>query len=133
MRTPKELLVHMYGMLVKNIPVGIAKGNIEGLDEAPIVASLKTKEDVLRYCRDCWQAGDTSTQSITDAQLQAIVTTPWNKSFPGWVAGSVISDEYMHHRGQLYAYARALGLDVPMVWDFAGNEADFRPKATAQA
>src|SRR5438477_4874154 len=98
MRTPKELLVHMYGMLVKNIPAGIAKAHIEQLDEAPIVASLATKDDVLRYCRECWQAGDKAVQSITDAQLQAMLKTPWNISFPGWVGGSVINDEYFHHR-----------------------------------
>ncbi len=134
MRTPKELLVHMYGMIVKNISAGIITANIPPLPEAPIVESLKTKDDVLRYCRDCWQAGDASIKSVTDAQLQATVQTPWGgMTMPGWMCGGVIADEYFHHRGQLYAYARALGIDVPMMWDFEGNEADFRPKASAQA
>ena len=37
------------------------------------------------------------------------------------------------HRGQLYAYTRALGVEPPLVWDFEHNEAAFAPQATAQA
>lgn len=133
MRTPKELLVHMYGMVVKNITLGITTGAITNCDEKAAIASLKTKDDLVRYCNECWTAADTAAKSVTDAQLQATVQTPWGISFPGFAAAGVVCDEYLHHRGQLYAYTRALGVEPPMVWDFEHNEAAFAPQAAAKA
>ena len=133
MRTPKELLVHMYGMIVRNIPVGMTRAEVVNCDEKAAVASLKTRDDVLRYCREQWAEGDAAARTITDANLQSAVKTPWGMDAPGSVMAAIISDEYMHHRGQLYAYARALGVEPPMVWDFEHNEAAFAPKATAEA
>lgn len=133
MRTPKELLVHMYAMLVKGIPAGLIKASIEESDEKPTVASLKTKDDVLRFCRDCWQAGDASIKSVTDAHLQATVQTPWDMTLPGWMCAGMINDEYFHHRGQLYAYLRTLGIEPPHMWRFDQNAPEFQPKAATTA
>ena len=49
-------------------------------------------------------------------------------TFPGFVAISVIQDELLHHRGQLYVYLRAMGREVPKMWDFAGNAPEFQPR-----
>ena len=133
MRTPKELLVHMYGMIVRTMTLGITKGEIVNYDEKAAIAPIKTKDDLIRYCHECWTAADTAAKTVTDPQLQAMVKTPWDMSMPGSVAASTIGDEYLHHRGQLYAYARALGVEPPMLWDFEHNEAAFAPKAAAQA
>ena len=38
-----------------------------------------------------------------------------------------MNDEFVHHRGQLYAYARACGGNPPFVWGHADNEPDFAP------
>jgi uncharacterized damage-inducible protein DinB len=43
----------------------------------------------------------------------------------------LMNEEFLHHRGQLYAYARALGVEPPMVWDFANNEPAFQPRTQA--
>ncbi len=133
MRTPVELLVHMYGQMVRNVPAGIAKGEIAGYDEKSAVAKIKTTKDLVRFCKDCWADADTAAKSITDANLAAMVKTPWGMEMPGWACAGVITDEYSHHRGQLYAYTRLLGIEPPMMWDFEHNEAAFAPKAGAQA
>ena len=133
MRTPAQLLVHTYGQIVKNIPIGISKGEITSFDEKAAVASIKTTDDLVRFCKECWTAADAAAKQVTDADLAAMVKTPWGMDMPGFAAAGVVCDEYLHHRGQLYAYARALGIEPPMLWDFANNEAAFAPQATAKA
>jgi uncharacterized damage-inducible protein DinB len=133
MRTPKELMVHLYGSVIQSIAVGVTAGEFTEVDEPAIAASLKTKDDLIRYCNDCWTAADRSISSATEAQLAAMVKTPWNTSMPGSYCVQVIRDELTHHRGQLFCYLRALGQDVPMMWDFEHNAPEFQPKAHAGA
>ena len=133
MRTPKQLIVHLYGTIVRDITEGVVSGAIKAEDDEATLARIKTKADLVRFVTESWAAADKAAGAITDAGLQASVKTPWGFDMPGAVCMSVIRDEYFHHRGQLYAYARALGLEPPMMWDFEHNEADFRPKAAAQA
>jgi len=134
MRTPRQQLLHMYGQIVRDIPIGIAKGEIADFDQTAAEATYKTKDDVLRFCRECWAAADGAAKTITDANLQAMVKTPWGgMSMPGFVCASIISDEYLHHRGQLYAYSRVLGLEPPKLWDFEHNETAFAPKQEVTA
>jgi uncharacterized damage-inducible protein DinB len=128
MRSPKELVVHMYGMMIRNVPEGVASGEIKLFDEKAAGAGIKTHADLEKFVRDCWDAGNKAAQAITDANLQATVQTPWGMSFPGYAAAGVIMHEFFHHRGQLYCYLRALGQDVPMMWDFAHNEPGLQPQ-----
>jgi len=39
----------------------------------------------------------------------------------------MMNDEFLHHRGQLYAFARACGVEPPFMWGFADNAPEFRP------
>ena len=133
MRSPKELLVHTYGTIVRNVAVGITTGEIKPLDEVAKLATLRTKDDLTAFVSECWAAADAAAKTVTDAQLQASVKTPWGMDMPGWKAASVINDEYLHHRGQLYAFARVLGLEPPMLWDFEHNEPAFAPQAVSKA
>ena len=128
MRTPKELVVHLYGMVIKNMGESIASGAITDLDEKAIVASIRTKDDLVRYCDDCWKAADRAMTSATDAQLQQSIQTPWGAPMPAAACVNGLRDELTHHRGQLFAYVRALGKDVPMMWDFEHNAPEFQPK-----
>ena len=41
----------------------------------------------------------------------------------------IIYDELLHHRGQLFAYLRAMGVEPPFMWSFEDNAVEFRPKA----
>jgi uncharacterized damage-inducible protein DinB len=130
-RSPKELLVHVYGSMLRTIPAGVVRGEIAMLDERAMAAGIRSKDDLLRACRECWGEADRAVQAVTDAQLQAIVKTPWGTDLPGHICMGVIHDEFFHHRGQLYAVLRALGRDVPMMWDFAHNAPEFRPQPRA--
>jgi uncharacterized damage-inducible protein DinB len=132
MRTPKELVVHQYGMM-RSIMEGTVTGEIKEIDEKTITPSIKNKAELVRYCNECWTAANKSAQAITDEKLHAMVKTPWNMSMPGFASVGVVYDEFIHHRGQLFTYVRALGADVPMMWDFEHNAADFQPAATAKA
>ena len=134
MRSPKELLVHAFGY-VKNIPSGITTGTVEEPDEKGALARIKTRDELLQYCRECFRSGDQAASRITDAQLAAMVKTPWGgASMPGFVLAGVVLDEFIHHRGQLYCMVRALGAsEVPMMWDFEHNAPEFRATAGAGA
>jgi len=136
MRTPKQLVVHLYGQVVREIAEGALQGRISDAteqNEKQIAAGLKTKADLLRWCRECWDAADRATHAMTDDKLMAMTTTPWNMSFPAFVAYTIMSDEYFHHRGQIYAYLRALGLTPPHMWSFGENAEPFRPMAKTTA
>ncbi len=133
MRTPKDLVVHMYGMALRSVVEGAAAGEIKALDEEKIVAGIRTRDELVKYCRECWDAADRAATGITDAQLTASVKTPWGMDFPGFVCFGITNDEFLHHRGQLYTYLRALGQDVPMMWDFEHNAPGFQPQAQQPA
>ena len=129
MRTPKELISHMYNSM-RAIADGAVKGEIELTDEldAKAAAKLKTHDDLTRFATDSWKAADKAIQSLGDAQISGMVKTPWGVSFPGFVCANIIYDEHIHHRGQLYAYLRQMGVAPPMMWDFENNAAEFQPK-----
>ena len=133
MRTPKELVVHLYGQLVKNVGEGLASGVVHEFDEKTAVASIKTKDDLMRFCRDAWKSADKAASQVTDASLAAMVKTPWGSDMPGVAAWGVLNDEFYHHRGQLYCYVRALGREVPAMWDFEHSGPEFKAHMTANA
>lgn len=133
MRTPKQLVVHMYAMVFREITEGVLRGKITEIDEKPLVAGIKTHAELVQFAKDQWNAANRAISQLTDANLTNTVTTPWNFEAPGFVMLGIIQDEYLHHRGQLYAFVRAFGKDVPMMWDFEHNAPEFQPKQAAQA
>jgi uncharacterized damage-inducible protein DinB len=136
MRTPKELVVHMYGQVLRESAEGTVTGRITDnceRNEKQIAAGLKTKADLMRYCLECWNAADKAVRFLPEDRIMGMTSTPWGMSFPGFVAFTLMSDEYIHHRGQLYAYLRTLGGAPPHVWSFGENAEAYRPMATASA
>ena len=129
MRTPAEMVAHVSGSIVRDIALGIAKGQItaDESSESSVAQSFSTREDVLAFARACWLAADEAVARTGDAQLSAMVTTPWEMTFPGWVGYNILNDELLHHRGQLYAYARMWGAEPPFMWGFKDNAPEFRP------
>lgn len=132
MRTPKEIAVHLFAGM-HEFPKAVREGRVGDYDEATIAAGLKTKADLVAWCRRQWVEGSAIVQTLTDAQIAGTVETPWGVSFPGFVLMKIAEDEFWHHRGQLYTYLRALGVEPPMLYDFEGNDPAFQPKAAAQA
>lgn len=128
MRTPAELVVHTSGAIVRDITQGVAKGEItQGEDENTVASGFSGKSDALAYALKCWNEANAAASEIGDEELNAKVPTPWDMTFPGWVGISILNDEFLHHRGQLYAYARACGAEPPFLWSFGENAPEFGP------
>ncbi len=130
MRTPAELVVHTSGSIVRNLAQGVEKGDVtaDESSEESVAAGLTTKADVIAYARECWKIADQAVEATGDEQLSAMVTSPWDMTFPGSVGITILGDEFMHHRGQLYAYVRACGVAPPLMYSFDENEPEFQPK-----
>lgn len=133
MRTPKELVVHM-AETMRGCAVGAIQGKIGNFEEQEPekVAAMKSRDEMIAAMRSAWNEADAAVRSMTETQATANVETPWGFNPPGWLCVQIIFDEHLHHRGQLFAYLRALGADVPFLWDFEHSAAEFRPKQNLQ-
>ena len=128
MGTPAELVVQMSAGIVRDIAEGVAKGEIR-LDhsaEARIVADLGTKMAIIAYARKCWTLANEAVKTIGNAQLLATIPTPWNMEITGWTGFNILNDEFLHHYGQLYTYARLCGAEPPFLWGFAESSLQYR-------
>ena len=87
MRTPAQLVVHMSGTLVRDITEGVAKGKITADESAEdkVAADLGSRAALIAFARKCWGQANVSVGKIGNAQLTAMVPTPWDMTFPGWV------------------------------------------------
>ncbi len=128
MRSARELVDHICGYLAA-IPQAVAKGRITAADVEPQLARLTSTREMVRYARECFARADEAVRRITDADLERSVATHWGPSFPGAAMMHVLYDEHLHHRGQLYAYLRAMSVEPPFIWSFEQNEPDFQPHA----
>jgi uncharacterized damage-inducible protein DinB len=133
MRTPRYLVGHMYNSM-RTLAEGALRGEIDWSEEKDnaVSESLKSRQDLLRFAKESWEIADRAMKSMTDAKLSGLVKTPWGESYPGFVCASIIFEEHLHHRGQLYAYLRQLGVTPPFLWDFENNAAEYRPKLAQQ-
>lgn len=129
MRSPAELVVHISGSIVRDIAEGVASGTIAPGEagEDALAAGLGTKDDVLAYARECWSRADAAIAKVGDEQLGGSVANNWGMPLNGTFAMVILGDEFMHHRGQLFAYARACGAEPPFMWGFEDNDPEFRP------
>ncbi len=134
MRSAAELAVHTSGVL-RDIAQGVAKGRITADEsaDAEVTRKLGSKAAVIDHARRCWAQASAAVATIGDAQLSATVETPWNMTFPGFVGMAILHDEFVHHRGQLYVYARLAGAEPPFLWGFGENAPEFRPAREAVA
>jgi uncharacterized damage-inducible protein DinB len=128
MRSPAELVAHTSGEIVRDIARGVAGGALAraAVPHTTVAAGLRTKADVLAFAADCWKDADAAIARIGDAELAAMVKTPWGRPLQGAALVHVMNDELLHHRGQLYAMARACGAAPPDLWSFAENGPGFR-------
>jgi len=129
MRTPAELVAHVSGVVIRDIAQGVAKGEITADEsaEAGVAAGIASGADAVGFAKECWADAQRAVDRIGDAELQAMVPTPWGMTFPGWVGFQVLNEEFLHHRGQLSVYARACGVAPPFIWGFEENAPEFRP------
>lgn len=129
MRTPAQLIAHTSGTIVRDFAQGVASGEIrKSQDEEAVASGLSSREKASAFARKCWQDADAAMREVGEDELQATVKTPWNMTFPGTAVVNMLSDEFLHHRGQLYVYARAAGGEPPFLWSFDQNEPAFAPR-----
>lgn len=132
MRTPVELVVHMY-ISLRQLAESVRTGTLAEFDDgAKAAAGIQTAKQLLAYVNEAWAAADREARAVTDVQLGAPVKAPWGV-FPGAAMYGVTHDEYLHHRGQLYAFVRTYGIEPVMVWDFDNNAPEFKPESAISA
>lgn len=131
MRSVRDLFAHIYGMekvwaedvrrskITQESENRAIPESAEGKAEA---AKLKTVADVQAFARASHQALDETLKNITDEELAGNVETPFG-TFPLWQMLVFAYDEHWHHRGQIYTYARLLGKEVPMLYDYENSPA----------
>jgi uncharacterized damage-inducible protein DinB len=130
MRTAAELVAHTSGGIVRGFAQGVATGEIvDGPSVEETASKIQSKDDMLAFARECWQDADAAVTEVGDDELTRMVKTPWNMEFRGSVAMHTMNDEFVHHRGQLYAYVRACGAEPPFVWSYGENPPGFGPDA----
>jgi uncharacterized damage-inducible protein DinB len=127
MRTPAELIAHLSSGVVRGIMQGIAVGTVKPEDEVAIALGFEDKRDVLDLARRCWKDADTVAHQVTDEQLGSMVNA-WGTLMPAASLVHILTDELVHHRGQLYVYARLLGAEPPFVWSHTDNPIEFAPR-----
>lgn len=133
MRTPKELIVHMAEVL-RAFGTGPVVGTIPDFeaDEPKKAAAIHSREELSAFLRSAWADSDQAIRSMTEAQAVGTVKTPWKYEPQGWVCVQIVFNELVHHRGQLFAYLRALGAQPPEMWDFANSAPEFQRKPKLQ-
>ena len=130
-RSVRDLILHLYGG-EKALDEGIRLGRFpkEVMDKyvpeteasKAVAATLKTVADCQKYARECHQVGDDTLASLTDEDLARPLEAPYG-TFPVWQYFAFNYDEHWHHRGQLYTYARLLGKEPPMLYDYENSPA----------
>ena len=126
MRSVRDLLHHVYGM-EKTWAANIRKPKFEAAEENKAIpeteegkveaAKLNSIAAVLAFAKESHQALDEALEAISEEELAGNVETPFG-TFARWQMFSFAYDEHWHHRGQLYTYARLLGRNVPMLYDY---------------
>ena len=127
MRSPAELIAHLSSGIVRGIMQGIAVGTVKQEDESAIALAFKDKKDVLDLAHECWEEADRVARQITEEQLDATVNA-WGAPMRASALVYILADELVHHRGQLYVYARVLGAEPPFVWSHTDNAIEFAPR-----
>ncbi len=131
MRSVRELILHIYGMQ-KGFAEGLRQGKLtpeienkcipETAEGKAVAAALKTVADCRKFARECHQAGDESLAAMSDEDLTRQIESPFG-TFPLWQYFNFAYDEHWHHRGQLYTYARLIGKEPPMLYDYENSPA----------
>ena len=128
MSTTAEQAVHISSAIIRDIALGLAQGEIRTGEsaEARFIADIGTKKAVIDYAKRCWDLADDAMATVDTPQLNTMIETPWKMSIPGWVAFNILNDEFLHHYGQLYTFARLCGADTPFLWGISQGILEYR-------
>src|SRR5262249_8093693 len=87
MRTPKELVVHMYSFL-RDATESLASRTLTSTEEVELAAT-KTKQDLVKFADRSWKAASAAFEKLTDAQLTGTVKAPWGEMQASDMIGTV--------------------------------------------
>ena len=131
MRSVRDLFQHIYGMEttwaanIRNPKLEAAEENKaipESTEGKAEQAKLETVADVVAFAKAGHQAFDEALEAISEEELAGSIETPFG-TFPRWQMFTFAYDEHWHHRGQIYTYARLLGKEAPMLYDYENSPA----------
>lgn len=128
MRSVKELVDHIY-VYVRGVPPAILRGELVSEDCPPHLERLTTHKDFVTYAVESFRIADQAVAKMTDNHVATSIPTFFGKDFTGMALMQVTYDEHLHHRGQLYAYLRAVGVSPPFIWSFDDNAPEYQPRA----
>ena len=126
MRTPRELVFHIYGQeqaLAEGARDGsftmelANRSNPEDPSRKAAVSALATVADAVGYARACHDAAERIFRAMSEDDVVRPVNLPFG-TYPAWICLVFAYDEHWHHRGQLYTYLRLLGKEPPMLYDY---------------
>ena len=128
MRSVKELVDHIY-VYVRGIPPAILRGELVSEDCPPHLEQLTSHKDLVRYAVESFKIADQAVAKMTDSHVAAAIPTFFGRDLSGMALIQLTYDEHLHHRGQLYAYLRAIGVVPPFIWSFDDNAPEYQPRA----
>jgi len=128
MRSVKELVDHMY-VYLRGFPGAVLRGELREEDTPTHFHEFKTPRDLLVYARESFRIADQAVAQLQDKHLEQTVPTFFGKEYSGGGLLQIAYDEHLHHRGQFYAYLRALGIEPPFIWSFEENAPEYQPRA----
>jgi uncharacterized damage-inducible protein DinB len=130
-RSVRDLILHIYGS-EKAVGEAFKQGKLtddisnrsipETEEGRAVAATLRTIVDCQKFAREGHQAADETLALLTDEDLARQLESPFGV-FPVWQYFTFAYDEHWHHRGQLYTYARLLGKEPPMLYDYENSPA----------
>ena len=117
MMTAFDLVFHMFSQ--EKVMLGACTSGMLSLEDFRQVESdkraLQTIEDLARYGEEVHAATSRWIKSASEAELRKTVQTFVGPSTPEKALLSAL-EHILHHRGQLYAYLRLMGIEPVFVW-----------------
>jgi uncharacterized damage-inducible protein DinB len=128
MRSVRELVDHMY-LYVRSVPDAILRGELRQEDCPSYAEKLATTKDLVNYAHESFRTADRAIAQMEDRHMHDKLPTFFGSDMTGSRLMRIIYDEHLHHRGQFYAYLRALGIEPPFLWSFDDNAPEYQPRA----
>jgi uncharacterized damage-inducible protein DinB len=75
--------------------------------------NYKTKHDVVELLKTAHNLSITTLQNLSEEQLKKMIKTPWGVEMTTSTLIWGMRDHMIHHRGQLFVYARLKGIKPP--------------------
>jgi len=118
MRTPREIVEHIYSQAVAN-PKAVVRGTLTEAEDKADHTAPKTGgvAELLAWVDGQFAESQRLVALLTEEQLASPVVAFFGE-FSGGTFLTVYYDELWHHRGQLTVYLRLLDRSVPFIYNY---------------